>query len=70
MFGNPTLGLFASYVNHQIDRYIYWKPDRKALANDAFLIKWNTEICYIFVPFSLLGKVTAKIYRDKTKAIV
>ena len=32
MFGNPTLDLFASPINHQIDRCISWKPDPKALA--------------------------------------
>ena len=70
VFGNPTLDLFASRINHQIDRYISWKPESKALAIDAFSIKWNTEFYYIFPPFSLLGEMTAKIYRDKTKAIV
>ena len=47
MFGNPTLDLFASRINYQIDRYISWKPDPKALAIDAFSIKWNTEFYYI-----------------------
>ena len=70
MFGNPTLDLFASRINHKVDRYISWKPDPKALAIDAFSIKWTTEFYYIFPPFSLLGKGTAKIYRDKTKAMV
>ena len=70
MFGNPTLDLLASRINYQIDRYISWKPDPKALAIDAFSIKWNTEFYYIFPTFSLLEQVTAKIYRDKTKAIV
>ena len=39
MFGNPTIDLFASCINYQIDRYISWKPDSKALAIDAFSIK-------------------------------
>ena len=67
MFGNPTLDLFPFPISHQIDRYISWKPDPKAQATDAFSSKWNTEFYYIFPVFSLLGKVTAKIYRDKTK---
>ena len=50
MFGNPTLDLFASRINYQIDRNISWKPDPKVLAIDAFSIKWNTEFYYIF-PF-------------------
>ena len=70
MFGNPTLDLLASHINYQIHRYISCKPDPKALAIDAFSIKWKTEFYYIFPPFSLLGKVTAKIYREKTKPIV
>ena len=68
--GKPTLEIFASRINHQMDKYIPWKPDPKALASDAFSIKRNADFCYIFPPFSLLGKVTAKIYRDKTKAVV
>ena len=70
IFGNSKVDLFASRINYEIHKYISWKPDPKALAIDAFSIKWNTEFYYIFPPFSLLGKVTAKIYRDKTKAIV
>ena len=68
--GKPTIDLFASHINHQIDKYISWKPDPKALASDDFSIKRNSEFCYYFPPFSLLGKVAAKIYRDKTKAVV
>ena len=52
MFRNPTLDLFASRVNYQIDRCISWKPNPKALAIDAFWIKWNTEFYYIFPPIS------------------
>ena len=70
MFRISTLDLFASHINHQIDTYISWKSDPKALALHAFSLKWSIELYYIFPPFSLLGKVTAKIYRDKTKVIV
>ena len=55
MFGNPTLDLFASRINYQIDRYISWKPDPKALAIDAFYIKCNTQ--FYWYP-SLLRKAT------------
>ena len=39
IFGTPTLDFFASRINYQIDRYISWKPDPKALAIDAFSMK-------------------------------
>ena len=70
MFGNPTLYLFASCINHQIGWYISGKPDPIALAIDAFSIKWNTKFYYIFPSFSLLEKVAPKNYRYKTKDIV
>ena len=70
IFGNPTLDLFASRMSYQTDRYISWKPVPKALAIDSFSLKCNAEFYHVFPTFSLLGKVTGKIYRDKTKAIV
>lgn len=39
IFGNPTLYLFVSHINHQIDRYIYWKLDSRIIAIDFFSIK-------------------------------
>ena len=39
IFGNPTLYLFASHINHQIDRYIAWKLDSKVIAIHVFSIK-------------------------------
>ena len=48
VFGNHTLDLFDSWIIHQIDRYIFWKPDLQDLAIDICSIKWNTEFYYIF----------------------
>ena len=52
MFGNRTLDFFPSNTNHQIDRYISWKPEPKTLVTGAFSIKWNTEFYYIFPPLA------------------
>ena len=60
MFGNPTLDLLASHMNQQIHRHISCKPDPKALTIDAFSIKWNTEIDYIYYIYcicQLVGKI-------------
>ena len=70
LFGKRILDLFVSHINYQIDRYISWKTYRKVLEIDMFSIKWNTECYYIFPPFSLLGKVIAKKYGNKTRATV
>ena len=56
---------------HKLPKWqVYFFETRPQSHRNVFSIKWNTECYYIFLPFSLLGKVTAKIYRDKTKAIV
>ena len=69
IFGNPILELSASLITYQVDWYISWKPDHKALAIDAFSIKWNIEFYYIFPPFSLLGKVTEKFAETKQNSL-
>ena len=70
VFGNPTFRPF--YPPHKSTNWwVHFLETRpQSLANNALSIKWSIECCYIFLPFSLLGKVTAKINRDKTKAIV
>ena len=40
MLGHPSLDPVGSHINHQIDRYISWKPHPKSIATDAFWIKW------------------------------
>ena len=68
-FGIPKRDLFAYRINHQIERYISWKQDSKAIAIDAFSVKWNTKFFQIYSPCSLLGNLEAKMHRDNTKCI-
>ena len=37
---NPEIGLFATYLNHQLDKYVARKPDPGAVATDAFSLNW------------------------------
>ena len=68
--GIVTVDLFAFQINYQINKYMSWKPEPRAMAIDKFSIKWNTEFYHIFPPFSLLGKVASKIVRDQTQCII
>ena len=67
--GMSTTDLFANWINHQIEMYISWKPDSKAIAINSFSVKWNTEF-YAFPLFNLLGKVAAKTRWHNTKCKV
>ena len=35
-FGKPDIDLFASRLNHKLEKYISFKPDHNAIAVDVF----------------------------------
>lgn len=69
IFNTPALDLFASRINHQLERYVSWRPDPTAKAIDAFTLTWN-EYSYVFPPFSLLGPVLKKAGEDKSEMLL
>ena len=69
-FGKPDIDLFASRLNHKLDKYVSYRPDPSAFAVDAFSISWNNCYVYIFAPFSTLNVVFRKIVEDETEALV
>ena len=67
----PTVDLFASRLNFQVQPYVSWKPDPGALAVDAFSIVWSEfRLTYIFPPFALINRVLCKITQEQAEAIV
>ena len=64
-----TIDLFASRLNHQLDKYVSWRPDPDSIAVDAFSIKWDSNI-YALPPFSTLSRVLKKIREDKAKGVL
>ena len=70
LWGTPDIDLFASRLNHQVNKYCAWKPDPFCMSVDAFLHEWGNDYNYIFPPFSLVGKVLQKIEQDKATAIL
>ena len=70
VFGKPDIDLFATRLNHQLPRYMSWKPDPGAEAVNAFVESWDTFFSYIFPPFNLISRVLRKIDNEKATAIV
>ncbi len=60
----PTIDLFASRLNFQLEKYVAWRPDPNALAIDAMNMIWTDFDAYLFPPFSLLGGVLRKLRSD------
>ena len=69
-FGKPDIDLFASRLNHKLEKYISFRPDPNAMAVDAFSISWTKQYVYIFAPFSTLSIVFRKIVEDEAEALV
>ena len=42
-FGKPDIDLFASRLNHKLEKYISFRPDPNAMAVDAFSISWTKQ---------------------------
>ena len=69
-FFKPDIDLMASRLNNKCEKYISWHPDPYAFAVDAFSEKWANMNFYCFPPFSLIGKVLAKINHDQANGIL
>jgi len=65
LVGNLEVDLFASRLNHQLDKYVSWKPDPMSWATDAFLLCWKEIQGYAFPPFAMIGRCLAKTMKDK-----
>ena len=62
----PDTDLFASRINKQLPIYVAYKPYPIAMATDAFSLKWDDKLFYLFPPFSVLTSCLQKIHQDKT----
>ena len=69
-FGKPGIDPFASRINRKLKRYVSWHPEPEATAVNAFFLTWNNNYFYMFPPFSLAGRVSAKVNKDKTKGVI
>ena len=69
-FGKPDRDLFASRINKQLKRYVSWRPEPEAMAVNVFSLTWNSNFLYMLPPVSLLGRVLAKMNRNKTEAVI
>ncbi len=65
----PDIDCFASRINCQHKCYVSFRPDPYASFVDAFSINWTQHNCYVFPPFSMIGRVLQKIRIDKATVL-
>ena len=68
--GKPAIVLFTSRINRQVKRYVSWHPEWEAMIVNVISLTWNNNYFYMFLPFSLVGWVLAKVSRDKTETAI
>lgn len=66
----PEIDLFASRLNHQIARFVSWKPEPSAFGVNAFNCDWSNFKFYAFPPFSVIDRVLEKTIQDKAEGIL
>ena len=66
----PKVDLFASRLKCQLHPFVSWKPEPGAWAINAFSICWTNLIFYAFSPFSILGRVLAKVQQVRATGIL
>ena len=66
----PDVGLFASRLNKQLDRFVSFKPDPEAIDADAFSISRTNLKFYAFLPFSCISRCFQKITMEKATGVI
>ena len=61
--------LFVTRLNHQLNRYISWRPDPGAMLTDAFQTSWKELEGYAFPPFALIGRCLQKVRAEQSTIV-
>ena len=64
----PTVDLFASRQNRQVQRFCSWRVDPKSLGN-AWDLDWSKELGWCNPPWDIIPQVLSKIQRDKATVL-
>ena len=70
IWGDPSIDLFASRLNHPVSCYVSWKPDPVAAFTDVFSLTWDKQLFYAFPSFSLIARCLQKIQTDSAEGFM
>ena len=65
-----SIDLFATQVNHQVPAFVSWRPEPGAVATDAFNVKWDFQLAYLFPPFCMIKRCLRKIQQDQAHCVL
>ena len=64
-WGPHTVDLFASRLNKQLPRFVSWKPEPQAAAQDGMMFPLKGENPWCFPPEALIGRLLSRIIREQ-----
>ena len=67
---SQQVDLFATRLNKQIHKYVYWMPGPSYVAVNVLNFSWKTHKIYAFPPFNPVGAAISKLIRDNTIGIM
>ena len=67
---SPSIDLFASRLNHQLETFASFRPDPEAWHIDAFSLDWGVLDFYAFPPFPCNSSCIQKIVQDGARGIL
>ena len=65
----PTVDLFASRQNRQVEQFCSWRTDSRSLGN-AFDIPWRPHRCWLNPPWELIPQALKKLKDERAEALV
>ena len=70
MTGQPSIDLFATWLNNRLPLYVSAIPDSKALATDAMSMNWDGIHTYAFPLFHIIPAILTKIRMHRCKIVL
>ena len=70
LFGKVTIDLFASRLNHKVERYYSYTVDTDSRGLVCFTKNWTKEIICAFPPFVIISRTLKKIEKDEAKGVI
>ena len=70
LFGKVTIDLFASHVNHKVERGYSYTVVTDAWVNKCFTKNWAKEIIYAFPPFAVFSIMLKKMEKDEAMGVI
>ena len=66
----PKIGLFATNINTNFDKYEAVRPDPGAIYIDPFTIDWSDLNFYAFIPISAIPRAFSKAKDNSEVGII